>query len=444
MTTVPCQMIKALLLQQKHVQIIVFTCSILILFGITFVFQGGRMLDFPKTVDTISPTTSKHVYQTKNITIVQRNDYKPTAIVHVGPYKTGSTTIQLLIMKYLEVLKNNDSYGIPGEWTMKKPQSWYIPSCYSERIGHKRACQRSTIPEEIDTIGKQQHNLLLSAESFSHKEIKVAKLKRHLTKYYEIDNIHIVAYYRRYYDWLVSWWNQQNKRISYYDRPRLVDYFDVETLHTYFSFGPYVYGASKHWSQHFPNVTIHNMLAYATKSAMVDEFFCNIVPRANATCTAHMNRSVEERSKVENPSRELVYDDLVFVAIRELKLNFSMTQGDKSNIVESLASKVKYYQETTLQLTQFDFDIKYKKCPEPEVLQLILNYTLQAEQYFFPDFYNSDKGRQDILSKFDRDKTAKLCTIDIVAVIKDDTTWQIFFKELESEHNKNYTVHLGV
>jgi hypothetical protein len=162
-----------------------------------------------------------------------------------------------------------------------------------------------------------------------------------------------------------------------------------------------------------------------TNNDIIETFFCDAIPNAPTTCEKHRNRPSNERSKHTNISRKLIYEDLVYTAIRLLNLNF-----DDNIDKKILADKVRHRQEDELLLSQYDFD--YKICPDEGTLQILYGRTIESESTFSPEYFVA-KGEREIQEMFEIDRTKKLCSVDTTAVIQNSLEWQEFFHQLEKE-----------
>ena len=80
------------------------------------------------------------------------------------------------------------------------------------------------ILEEIKQIASQpnsDNNLLLTAESFSGKFINMDRVQELLRPW---NKVVIIAYYRRFYEWFHSQWNQMYKDSNPDIRPHFIDF----------------------------------------------------------------------------------------------------------------------------------------------------------------------------------------------------------------------------
>ena len=99
--------------------------------------------------------------------------------------------------------------------------------------------------------------MFLSAESFAFDMIQMNRLETLLQPW---TNKYIIIYYRRFYDWLHSQWNQLNKVLPVQERESFSKWMSsIDKIRTKFYDNHYTYSIIPRWKEHFPNVKIYNM-----------------------------------------------------------------------------------------------------------------------------------------------------------------------------------------
>ena len=117
-----------------------------------------------------------------------------------------------------------------------------------------------------------------------------------------------------------------------------------------------------------------------------------------------------------------------------------------------LVSKVRDYQEQTLQLTQHAFP--YKTCVNETIQNWIYERTVETEQQYFPHYYYKNNDEHDInqqeesvedfltknynnhnknnekANQYRQDIQNQLCTVNVTEVLKNSPVWQAFFLQL--------------
>jgi hypothetical protein len=132
---------------------------------------------------------------------------KPIAIVHVGPRKTGSTSVQRAITRYsVELAQANYTHTIATQvhlfshcLVLKT-----ISSHWKERCKHDRGLVDS-IRNTIAMARVEQKNIIISSESLD----QVSKIDpRKINEILHGFDVHIVVIYRRFDDWIISEFGQ--------------------------------------------------------------------------------------------------------------------------------------------------------------------------------------------------------------------------------------------
>eukprot|EP00984_Skeletonema_dohrnii_P036442 scaffold37444_cov144-Skeletonema_dohrnii-CCMP3373.AAC.1 len=126
--------------------------------------------------------------------------------------------LQLKLGKDATQAKNIDR-KIPWWWSKQV----FFALCFFQSVPtHRRkkespeGCKRELLNAGVEISQKNHNSLLVSAEQFSNVEIEgVEKLHEYLSNRW--DNVTIVAAYRRYYEWIVSFYNERQKDVIFND-----------------------------------------------------------------------------------------------------------------------------------------------------------------------------------------------------------------------------------
>eukprot|EP00957_Ditylum_brightwellii_P209884 15363722-Ditylum_brightwellii.AAC.1 len=125
---------------------------------------------------------------------------------------------------------------------------------------------------------------------------------------------------------------------------------------------------------------------------LVGAFICEQVPDATHACQKWKNNDIEPPNS--NPRGVTVYDEIALEAHFQNLLPVEMARDDARYIIQ-------HRQEEVLNLTHIDFP---KTCSDDEVMDLILELSLEAERSMVPEFFNSAIGETVLRSKFDTEK----------------------------------------
>jgi len=413
------------------------------------------------------------IYHNTTVSVAAEDDNTHTkstpktlnAVIHIGPYKTATTAIQT----YSDKLDQNlaqDGYEMPWKHlqlqlklgkdaTQKKNIDRKIPSwwckqvffalCFFQSVPTHRmkkesaeGCKRELLNAGVEISQKNHNSLLVSAEQFSNVEIEgVEKLHEYLSNRW--DNVTIVAAYRRYYEWIVSFYNERQKDVifndaisanktdrllpSLYHELRFNSVFNEEIRHKY------TLSAVPRYQMYFENVVVMN---YHDKSkSILERFYCDVLPGAIETCRKLKSIKV---SKSINTSHSRVYEELAYAAHRRGMINIKEKLNAKSaeesrrqhNVKKKSNAKlveesISQHQEKTLNLTSYDFP---RKCLPDNILNEIWSTSLEAEKKFGGD----EVDESTMKDEFDKYSKTSFCELDLDAILH-SPLWVKFFQD---------------
>lgn len=161
------------------------------------------------------------IYFSDKIPNNQSENPRPTAILHVGPHKTGTTSIQAAFSFYADSLAkenyfylgkvNREYEGLFHCDDVVKP---YVFDCIRSDVDilsfplNKDKCSlaRKNISNQIDHHRKLGHNIIISDESFAIGPVSNDRWDELRTI---LDGFHVkvIVCYRHYFDWIFSYYN---------------------------------------------------------------------------------------------------------------------------------------------------------------------------------------------------------------------------------------------
>jgi len=356
------------------------------------------------------------------------------AVLHIGPPKTGTTTIQYASDIFRKKLKE-DGFDMPwvvaGVTKQKNTNGRYevldrnqvnFAMCF---IQSKRKelyiCLKQLLTSGLE-IANQNRNIFISTETFSRPDIDIHALSEYLKLW---EKITVVVGYRRYYDWIMSAYNQNHKvkpgvdnlgllsqKTSFYDF-MLNDIEGVkaqETSHTY--------QVIQRYKQYFNNIVVLNI--HDTSKELVEAFYCDAMQNAQKMCEEVKELEVESK----NLSKPLSYVELL-AAAHDAQLIYLESNRE----VDVALEKIEEHQESTLGLSIHDFPMK---CLPPNMLAELLEKSLKFEKEVVPEFFASPLGEAALRSDFEEKSKGKMCSIDFEATLK-TVEWLDFFMSLRQE-----------
>jgi len=141
-----------------------------------------------------------------------------TVVIHVGPHKTGTTTVQEELAKRASLLEEDGwtylrtgNFGGVQEFAQWKTHVANLASCYCEKqtywvVNKTQNCLDWL--EYIDKLRGTSHHVVMSSEAFAHRTAQISQLASDLrpvaTK--------IIVVYRPFYEWIASVYRQTNAK----------------------------------------------------------------------------------------------------------------------------------------------------------------------------------------------------------------------------------------
>lgn len=382
---------------------------------------------------------------------------KPLFLLHIGPPKTGTTTLQCYLGLHYPKLANQNNFFYLGTWYAPLcglPLNYSIdgfvdiprPSlldCYAPHI-HKQ-CDLDHQWTEFGSIlqahYEQGHNIIMSDEMFHHhfQQEDVARLAIILEPW----NVRIMFTYRHFYASVPSMYHQLNDpyateegmanavektmwpseggyRIESF---RIANNFDVaEEMHR-FSF----------WESAFGDVQVFNMEAVAGGSHnYLPSFLCTMMPEAKSTLcneeTSLEQSSHDARNDNGSSSKHLHYDMLAVAAKEQ-----GLLDDSSLNRVE-VRDAVQVYCESNDWTTLDTFPLD---CLTSEELQPFLEQSLYQAQIMETYIVHSSPDQDyvtmetEIRSGFwSYAERNQFCSVNANLTLHTDERWQNFFHDL--------------
>ena len=349
------------------------------------------------------------------------------AVIHMGPHKTGTTTIQEQSSTYQDKLKL-DGYEMPWKLVEEtigvegNPNQKHFSSCFMfpdapERTS-ERKCDPELLLEGLDIGHHRRHHLLVSAETFSMVDTERLYLLQDYTSNW--NEVVIIIYYRRFHDWVGSSYNEDYKHRTFTNSHMHMWGNDINEIIDHYVSDPranarYTLGLVARINEVFDNVVVVDMLDENFKGPD-ESFFCHALPYATNTCEAIR---AETRTKHTNKRKSLDYGDLAYGA---MKLGLITIQSDED--MKQVTRDVKHHQEETLNLTSSDYK---KKCPSKDIMDMIWETSLRSEMEFFPGNINGTSTTDDLRSSFEIAALSTLCQVDVDATLEEQV-WVEFFE----------------
>ena len=437
-------------------------------------------------------------------------------ILHIGPTKTGSTSIQCGLSEYSKHLAEEDGYYYIGKDPIScrhvHPSALVLASqrTVNSETGMDRSIYNNSIHSSMannqiplkgkDTIrdlidGKilskleerlrehhsQGHHVIFSAEEFESYPF-VLSILAPLQKEW---NVKIVITYRRYYEWLVSTYNQ-NKKMGMNRWPtksrrkasNLVEFLSKHTLSlneardVLENNNPIAKTKKHQWNTQdkftnlqnlyhtskelFSDVTIFN---FHNNGNLIENFLCNVLPSAKKTCHLNKNKNNMYDSKNNsqpsfvqmNPSISLDASFLTDAAYHNGFLNKTLCKKDvmesvglRLNQIEN-RNKDEYSNKLDTHVHAYEgTNLNASLSPSLPLICLsgkdqhnLLQLSLVMEQHWLSEWYETSEGGEMHSQMFYmRSKENNMfCEIDKERILEDED-WIQFFRNMKHNSRK--------
>lgn len=338
----------------------------------------------------------------------------PLLVVHVGPPKTGTTSLQHMISMYEpHLLEDNyfysgnssfiDSFNICTRRIVSNPNATHEcwTNIFNVTEGHRNA----------------GHNLILSNEVIAQR----AKDKDHFDLVRSLidpwmPNVLVVVGYRHLHNFLHS---------THYELQKNQRWPSARER------GKYVQPFVKFWQENHGRDLVGPMPTPATAIALfraaqynvsvldietkeqITEFFCHVLPNANDTCHHHQSLPPTAPTLNTKDTGRLNYDSLAILAFERRMLKKSQTRA-------YLRARVKKFNEEILHHGPDDFELDCLDSGQEELfLQESISHSraagfLNLEDAIRSDFAKAKEGK-------------KFCSINATIVFHKQI-WQDFFR----------------
>ncbi len=335
-------------------------------------------------------------------------------VYHIGPMKTGSTTLQRAHIEDKDVLKlDGYLYGLNG---------LLLANQCLDRMPNR--CAGSVKWRNVFLPYLKEHsqeNLFLSDEMFGVMADWDGNWKLLQKTIGETWDLHFIVTYRRFFEWFVSFYFQahrygmpeerittrwplastaaalQTTKASVNTIPTISDYFEKLQREkngfanvyvkrwgdTFGKMHPMEVQKNK-FEKHYPGVKIFNF--HQEPDNMVGSFYCNVFPGPQSHACKHRKRIGTPHSIHQNLSGSHNYDMLSVAAFH----SHVLIQRDLQR--PAVAEAARRHQEEVLKLSDKDFPLI---CMSPQQLNNLLEMSLEFERRILPEWYKTPQGEQD-------------------------------------------------
>lgn len=362
------------------------------------------------------------------------------AVIHVGPAKTGTTTIQEASGKLTAELRV-DGWEMPWvdvaaaeeghnddaaeqepffrDGTLKSGENQVnFARCFAPKLPFEKAtyevyesprdrakrerdaepgtppkrlpvpwyfCKRPLLQSALN-ISARGHNLLLTSEGFGEPEVDIARLKDFLTPHWP--RATVVVYYRNLVDWLSSLYFQSNRwHYHSYDlqnpqpRPDLVDFLSNRTALERKVDDSYTLGIAKRYRKYFDNVVVMDM-HNNTGDGLISDFFCGAVTGADRAC--QKARTGQGSTGKTNRQYTFAFEDMIYSAHRRNMIQIEQVGGNRKRTKRGTFFKDLYSKTVEQYTATRESNPLPVRCLSAEERAYLLNRSIDTVREFFP------------------------------------------------------------
>lgn len=373
------------------------------------------------------------------------NSNRPRFVLHVGPPKTGTSTIQhALKQEAIRALLKEDNYVTLGSTHGKMK----IPKLKFANATQTRYEFRENVIKKLDAKMTNGPNVLGSNEGLSHISEEECQAWSSL---HDSWDFRVVMTYRRLHSYLPSQWNQHFKFLrstkkmthtghgsrihrGHHDWPGIQGDYEIPTIEEWVKskfVGP---GKRKHparkswdlWARCTDNplklINMHDNDKY--RGDFLTHFVCEGLPDAHTLCTSLLNDNVPIPEST-NESVNLDYDMLATSAhqgglVHERHLRLNVTKAIET-----------YTTEHRLAFP--------RSCPSSTFMEWLYEWSLESEMWAMHVLQDPGSSSSKIWNPLSRVQQAqfdadweralpKFCTVDTAQTLQQEV-WQKFFAE---------------
>lgn len=418
------------------------------------VVQTKKNDEFKEIVEEISPDETPTIESKPNENAIRR-----TILFHIGPPKTGSTTLQCHLGLNFATMVEKDNFYYLGTWHAPLcglPLNYTIPGfesaprpilldCYAPHI-HKECNKDDRWREFGNLIQKHHdmgHNLIVSDEMFHHhfQREDVQRLRSLLLPNW---NVKILYTYRHFYSSVPSMYHQLNDPYATENAPfavektiwpneggyRIRSFRESTTFEIHSEMDRFSY-----WAEEFGTVHVFNMESSISKGDdYLLSFLCTMMPELKAfVCDEEDNMkstttSSSDSTRNDNSSaKKFLHYDMLAVAAKDAGLldNTSLQRTQVRDAIQQYC-ELNGWNE----ISNFALD-----CLSEEEMESFLRASLDQaktlQEYFLPSQRQDwPELESEIRTGFTKHaERNQFCSIDTETSLKEER-WKKFFRSI--------------
>lgn len=442
--------------------VLICCCTYVPFYSLTKSFSLLEQAAIDKTLLSSRRTGARPALNATNASfnIIDGEQVKPFFVVHIGPVKSGTTTLQCALQSLSESLLHDKFVVAEAEscrpdyiqtsnlnWTKGGVATYdnvvlgkaFAPSClgqWKENVTGMPDCWKDSYEKFAREHAQRNHSVIISNEIVSQLTSKIpASFVDDMLESLKDFRVVIVVTYRPWFEWVASlqdqmtkgvlekvrdWPGHGNKRarkmepLQNFVARQLRNRRQHRSTHTF----PFVDDAIRIFQNHsglqLEIVDIHK------EGDFVTNFICKTLEGATITCDTLMSGNVGTIGD-KNKAESKPWYDMLAVEAHERGL----TSGSRLRVYR----RIREFQEVTMDRTSTDFP---KSCPSRSFLKHVLRESLQTEKKIYPKEQHRQMGRKHRAAFARLVESEKFCTINTTAVLN-DRQWIDFFNSMKRQ-----------
>lgn len=396
--------------------IVLFASSILLC--MVLMFSSTSKFQMTLKADSIKSTVLKTKEQpiTHSQKCVKPNPQSnPAVFLHIGPPKTGTTSLQDYLACNTEILSKYNTMFLGKVNYKDVEQCESVPTDFDRPMVQYRSERgMRKLRAEIIKLRLQDQSVILSDEDYGNVPVELlGKLFANMTHVYPI-----VAY-RRYYDWLLSYYKFTYQPKWYEPMWNNWEGHKTDSIPSFRAFLKEFDGASH------PTLKLMHMFSGILQEVTEESTCPQVLNLHEGEITEQIMTVVtgtNHTDKLPAPTASNVNHAAQFAVDMERLALKLYHQG----IVPRYLARRKF-----VSMLQSQLDVMYVNSTPPldcfsaEEENALLNKTKVAESMIVPDYFQSPEGEVALVSGFWRASIKKsFCNIDLDAMLNEDAWLQ--------------------
>ena len=371
---------------------------------------------------------------------------RPSLVIHIGPSKTGSTTIQKDCANLTDPLAL-DNYVYLGSKSKQERMSKFHTKLLKkppEGPSWKEWWNTTGVVKELEERFQRNQSIIMSDEAYSftnlfaqHDTPEFFEAFSELTKNW---NVLVVGVYRRYAEWALSAIKQghamsclDKRRKKACNWPHLggipcgnnwrpVNNW-IRWKRTGVRFFNFIDVTLSAWKNAGFNTVVLN---FHSKHHLTTSFFCDSLKYTAPNTCQHLRQLPSRRKENSRSVVSSAYSNIVFVAAEKGIVDLNQTRFGAATALEN-------YHATKLGLSFPDLPLD---CPKQHELLKLLNHSLGLERNILPTLYRSPDGEathREAFSYLAHD-LKQFCSVKVDQLLQNVSSWEELLQRMNNTH----------